>query len=156
MNSRFIFIETKVLQIWCKTFRDINKCSKNYRSHIKFLLWVHDLEDTYQKPINIDLVVDFLRNVNISWTTKFNNWAQLIRFVPNCSIRFVVWNFSCCFDWNIPPVFLISNFLYKFILILILIFFTNWFKLRYLSLGWFFVMIAFRMYLAKASWRKGR
>ena len=40
---------------------------------MKFILWVLDLEITYKKPVNIDLVVDFLHNVNISWTTKFNN-----------------------------------------------------------------------------------
>ena len=51
----------------------ITKCSNNYWNHIKFILWVHDLEITHQKSIKIDFVVDFLRNVNISWTTKFNS-----------------------------------------------------------------------------------
>ena len=73
MNSRLIFIKTNVLQIRCKSFRDIAKCSKNYRNHIKFLLWVHDLEATSQKLINIDLIIDFLRDVNVSWATKFIN-----------------------------------------------------------------------------------
>ena len=31
----------------------------------------------YQKPINNDLVVIVLRNFNVSWTAKFNNWPQL-------------------------------------------------------------------------------
>ena len=60
--------------------RDITKFCNNYRNHIKFIMWVHDLEVTYQKPINIDH--HSLRDVNVSWATKFNNWARLIRFVP--------------------------------------------------------------------------
>ena len=79
MNSRFLFIKTKVLQICCKVFRDITKYSNNYRNNLKFILWVHNLEVTYQKPINIDIIVDFLHNVNVSSATKFNNSAQLIR-----------------------------------------------------------------------------
>ena len=43
------------------------------------MLWVHNLEVTYQKSINIDIIVDFLHNVNVSSATKFNNSAQLIR-----------------------------------------------------------------------------
>ena len=31
------------------------------------------MEVTYKKPINMDLIVDFLRDVNVSWTTKFIN-----------------------------------------------------------------------------------
>ena len=44
---------------------------------------MHDLEVTYQKSMKTDLVVDFLRNVNVSWTPKFNDSVQLLCFVPN-------------------------------------------------------------------------
>ena len=43
---------------------------------------MHDLEVTYQKSMKTDLVVDFRRNVNVSWTPKFNDSVQLC-FVPN-------------------------------------------------------------------------
>ena len=146
MNSRFIFIKTKVLQIWCKVFRDITKYSNNYRNNIKFMLWVHNLEVTYQKSINIDIIVDFLHNVNVSSATKFNNSVQLIRLFQITRSGLL---------YGILVAVLIEIF-HQFSLSPI--FFTNLysFKSRYLSLEWFFVMIAFRMYLAKASWRRGR
>ena len=62
---------------------DITKYCNNYQNHIEFIFLMHDLEVTYQKSMKTDLVVDFLRNVNVSWTPKFNDSVQLLCFVPN-------------------------------------------------------------------------